>query len=108
VIARVWTARARPDGADAYAAHFNDHVLPALEAVDGCQGATLLRRARGESTELVVISWWVSEDAIREFAGDNFERAVVADEARRVLTSYEDTVRHYEVCGPSRLLVAGS
>ena len=108
MIARVWTARARPDGADAYVAHFNDHVLPALEAVDGCQGATLLRRARGESTELVVISWWVSEDAIREFAGDNFERAVVADEARRVLTSYEDTVRHYEVCGPSRLLVAGS
>ena len=108
MIARVWTARARPDGADAYAAHFNDHVLSALEAVDGCQGATLLRRARGESTELVVISWWVSEDAIRGFAGDNFERAVVADEARRVLTSYDETVRHYEVCGPSRLLVAGS
>ena len=43
MIARVWTARARPDGADAYAAHFNDHVVPALEAVDGYQGATLLR-----------------------------------------------------------------
>jgi len=108
MIARVWTARARPDGADAYATHFSDHVLPALEAVDGYQGATLLRRARGESTELVVISWWISEEAIRGFAGDAFERAVVADEARRVLTSYDDTVRHYEVCGPSRLLVAGS
>lgn len=107
MIARVWTARARPDGADAYAAHFNDHVLPALEAVDGYQGATLLRRARGESTELVVISWWISEEAIRGFAGDDFERAVVAEEARRLLTSFDDTVRHYEVCGPSRLLVAG-
>jgi heme-degrading monooxygenase HmoA len=106
VIARVWTARARPDGADAYAAHFNDHVLAALEAVDGYRGATLLRRVRGESTELVVISWWTSEQAIRGFAGDNFERAVVGHEARRVLTSFDDTVRHYEVCGPSRLLVA--
>ena len=63
--------------------------------------------ARGESTELVVISWWISEEAIRGFAGDDFERAVVADEARRVLTSFDDTVRHYEVCGRSRLLVAG-
>ena len=107
MIARVWTARARPDGADAYAAHFTDHVVPALEAVDGYQGATLLRRARGESTELVVISWWISEEAIRGFAGDDFERAVVAEEARRLLTSFDDTVRHYEVCGPSRLLVAG-
>src|SRR5919201_4282727 len=100
MIARVWTARARPGGADAYAAHFNDHVLPVLEAVVGYEGATLLRRARGDSIELIVVSWWKSEDAIRGFAGDDFERAVVADEAKRLLTSFDDVVRHYEVCGP--------
>src|SRR5262249_24575369 len=107
VIARVWTARARQGGAEAYAAHFNDRVLPTLAAIDGYQGATLLRRARGESIELMVVSWWASEDAIRGFAGDDFERAVVADEARRVLTSFDDVVRHYEVVGGSRMLVAG-
>jgi heme-degrading monooxygenase HmoA len=107
MIARVWTARARPGGADAYAAHFSDHVRPALAAVDGCKGATLLRRARGESIELIVVSWWTSEDAIRLFAGDDYERAVVAEEARRVLTSFDDVVRHYDVVEPARLLVTG-
>ena len=101
MIARVWTARARAGDADAYAAYFDEHVLPMLAAIDGCEGATLLRRARGDSTEFIVVTWWTSQDAIRRFAGDDVERAVVADEAKRVLTSFDDVVRHYEVVGGS-------
>lgn len=40
---------------------------------------------------------WNSMDAIRGFAGDNLERAVVEPNARAVLTDFEEVVRHYEV-----------
>ena len=75
MIARVWTARARTEGADGYAAHYREHVLPALSRIDGYKGATLLRRGHGDGVELIVISLWISEDAIRRFAGADISRA---------------------------------
>jgi len=36
-------------------------------------------------------------DAIRAFAGDTPERAVVEPEARAVLREFDETVTHYEV-----------
>ena len=102
MIARVWTARARTEGADGYAAHYREHVLPVLSRIDGYKGATLLRRAHGDGVELIVISLWISEDAIRRFAGADISRAVVEEPARRVLVSFDDVVRHYEVVASDR------
>ena len=101
MIARVWTARARPDGADAYQSHFREHVRPALVQVDGCKGAMLLHRpcgdAAGDAVELIVISLWTSEDAIRNFSGPDIARSVVGESARKVLTSFDEIVRHFDV-----------
>ena len=97
MIARVWTARAKPDGADKYQAHFQEHVRPALARVEGCKGVMLLRRPGGDEVELIVISLWLSEDAIRHFTGMDIARAVVGESARKVLTSFDDIVRHFDV-----------
>jgi heme-degrading monooxygenase HmoA len=97
MISRVWTATATSGGASEYARHFNAHVLPSLASVDGYRGALLFERPTPDAVELVVISFWTSEDAIRRFAGANIEQAVVADEARQLLRSFDDTVRHYSV-----------
>jgi hypothetical protein len=35
-------------------------------------------------------------DAVRAFAGPDYETAVVADEAREVLVRFDDRVGHYE------------
>ena len=35
-------------------------------------------------------------DAVRAFAGPNYETAVVAEEAREVLVRFDDHVSHYE------------
>jgi heme-degrading monooxygenase HmoA len=97
MIARVWTATARPDRVDEYVGHFNDRVLPELARIDGYRGATLVQRIASDPAKLVVTTWWVSEDAIRQFAGPDIGRAVVAEEARRMLLSFDDTVEHYIV-----------
>jgi len=56
-----------------------------------------MQRTTGDAIELVVTTLWTSEDAIRRFSGPDMHVAVVADEARGMLTSFDDTVRHYTV-----------
>jgi heme-degrading monooxygenase HmoA len=72
-------------------------VLPELQAIEGFRGATLLRREDGAEIEFLVLTRWASLEAIRAFAGDDIERAVVEPEAVAVLVSFDDRVRHYEV-----------
>jgi heme-degrading monooxygenase HmoA len=72
-------------------------VLPELRGLNGYAGALLLQRDAPEAVEVLVITWWRSLAAIRDFAGTDLERAVVADEARAVLTQFDQRVRHYEV-----------
>ena len=97
MIARIWSAQTTPAQAPAYAAHLQHRVLPELRGLDGYAGALLLQRDAAESVEVLVITWWRSLEAIRRFAGADLERAVVADEARAVLTQFDRRVRHYEV-----------
>ena len=97
MIARVWKARATKEGAGAYARHFSDHVVPELKRIAGYKRAVLLEELNAEAPELIVISWWESEDAVRAFAGADVGRAVVAEEAKRVLVSFDADVRHYSV-----------
>lgn len=97
MIARVWHGWARPAQADAYERYFRETLTPELRSIPGFQGAHLLRRADAGEVELATITWFESMDAVRRFAGDDPERAVVSDHARGLLTRYERTVRHFEV-----------
>lgn len=97
VIARSWSARATPDGAEAYVRYFRDALAPALAARPGYLGASILQAERAGAIELTVITRWASLDAIRRFAGDDPGRAVIEPEARAVLLSFDDRVEHRTV-----------
>ena len=97
MIARVWSARATDTLAPEYVEHLKTRVLPRVRTVDGFAGAMLLRRAVPGAVEIMVITFWRSVDAIRGFAGDDLEGAVVAQEAAALLTQFDRRVRHYEV-----------
>ena len=97
MIARIWSARAAPANAAAYIDHFSEAVLPAVRTIRGYAGATVLRSDDGALVEITVITRWESLDAIREFAGDPIDRAVVTEHARALLDSFDDCVRHLNV-----------
>jgi heme-degrading monooxygenase HmoA len=97
MISRMWKATATHDGAAMYAEHFRAHVLPSLQRLEGYHGAMLLQRVAGQRVEVLVISFWRSEDAIRRFAGSDIDRAVVAADARLALESFDDVVNHFAV-----------
>ena len=97
MIARVWTARATPANAPAYAEHLRDEVIPGLRSIDGYHGARLLQRQAGEEIEIVVVTWWQSLETIHGFAGDDIGSAVVTDHAATLLTGFDERVLHYEL-----------
>lgn len=96
MIVRLWVAHATREGASRYQEHFASHVLPTLSRVDGYLGASLLGRNHGDEVELVVLTRWRSIESVRAFAGEDLERAVVAEEAQAVLARWDPRVRHYE------------
>jgi heme-degrading monooxygenase HmoA len=96
VITRMWRGWTRSDQADRYEQHYRTEVLDTLRQVPGFRGARLLRRTIGEETEFVSLTFFDDLDAIRSFAGSDYETAVVAGEARKVLLRFDERVCHYE------------
>jgi heme-degrading monooxygenase HmoA len=97
MITRVWHGWAPASGADDYREHFQTEVLPNLRRVPGFRGAQLWRREQEGQVEFVAVTTFDSIDAVRGFAGADYERAVVDPEARRVLSRFDERCAHYEV-----------
>jgi len=97
MIVRMWRGQTTGANAEAYERFVTTRVFAELPAIDGHRGAYLLKRPIGEELEFIVVTLWDSADAIRRFAGDVIDRAGVEPEARAVLSSFDDTVRHFEL-----------
>jgi heme-degrading monooxygenase HmoA len=97
VIARLWHGWTAPENADAYEHFLRTKMFPSIHRVQGYLGADLLRRADGEEIAFVTITRFESLDAVRAFAGDAYEQAVVEPEARRLLSRFDQRSEHYEV-----------
>ena len=77
MIARTWTGTVRRSDADEYAEYIRETGFAEYGQTPGNRGAWMLRRDEGERTEFITLSLWESEDAIRSFAGDDIEAAVL-------------------------------
>jgi|SRR5438874_8803904 len=97
MIARIWRGETTRENADAYYRHLSGNVMPSLMKLSGHCGAYVLRREMETRVEFVVITLWESMQAVREFAGDTPDLAVVEPSARAVLADFDEFVRHYTV-----------
>jgi len=97
MIARIWRGWAAPGQADRYQRHYETEVRQHLTAVSGFRGAQLLRRDEAGEVAFTSITWFADLDAVRGFAGDDYERAVVEDAARAALSRWDDRVSHHDV-----------
>jgi heme-degrading monooxygenase HmoA len=97
MISRQWRGLARAELADAYVEHLRAETFPALVKLPGFAGASILRRPLPAGVEFLVVTQWVSVDAIRAFAGEDVETAVVPAKVRALMIEYDSVVRHYEV-----------
>ena len=97
MIARIWRGWAPLATADDYQRHYETEVSGHLRAVSGFRGARLLRREDGQEVTFTSITFFAGLDAIRGFAGDDYELAVVEEAARQALSRWDERVLHHEV-----------
>ena len=97
MLARTWRGTVRRADADVYANYIRETGFAEYGETHGNRGAWILRRDEGERTEFITLSLWESEDAIRAFAGDDIDAAVLYPEDERYLVGGESTVMHYQV-----------
>jgi heme-degrading monooxygenase HmoA len=98
LISRIWHGWTTRENAAAYEALLRSEILPGIasRSIRGLSGAHLLRRDVPEGVEFVTVLWFDTLDAVREFAGEDYEAAVVPEKARRLLARFDARSQHYE------------
>ena len=99
MISRIWHGWTTPANADSYERLLKSEIFTGFNNrhIAGYRGIHLLRRNHGEEVEFVTIMWFDSIDAVRAFAGEDYEAAVVLPKARALLSRFDARSQHYEV-----------
>lgn len=99
MISRIWHGYTTKDNADIYENLLKSEIFVGISNRDikGYKGIQLLRREFPGETEFITIMWFDSIDAVKDFAGNDYEQAVVPEKARKVLSRFDSKSQHYTV-----------
>ena len=102
MICRIWHGWTSRANADSYEQLLRSEIFHGIadRAIPGYHGIELLRRSTGDLEEFVTMMWFDSVDAVRAFAGLDYEVAVVPPAARTLLDHFDARSAHYEVRQP--------
>jgi len=99
MICRIWHGYTTNDDADTYENLLQNEIFIGIKSrnIEGYKGIQLLRQVLPHETEFITIMWFDSIDAVINFAGKEYEKAVVPEKARKVLSRFDKTSQHYIV-----------
>jgi antibiotic biosynthesis monooxygenase (ABM) superfamily enzyme len=99
MISRIWHGYTTPENADTYEALLKEEIFVGIgeRHIPGYKSIQLLRRELGDEVEFITIMLFESLEAVRAFAGEDYEAAVVPPKARAVLAHFDARSQHYEV-----------
>jgi heme-degrading monooxygenase HmoA len=101
MVVRMWHGRVPTNKAQAYRAFLNQRAIPDYQSVAGNLSVHILERTEGDITHFITLTFWESMEVIKDFAGDDVEKAKYYPEDKDFLMEFEPTVVHYEVVGHS-------
>ncbi len=104
MISRIWHGWAVSGNADKYEALLKEEIFIGIRnrRIRGFKSIQLLRRDVGQEVEFVTIMLFDALDSIREFAGEDYEVAVVPEKARALLSRFDGRSQHYEIRAENR------
>lgn len=99
MISRIWHGWTSFENADKYENLLKEEIFIGIQNrnIPGYKGIQLLRRELEIEVEFVTIMQFESMAAVRLFAGEDYEAAVVPPKARAVLSHFDERSQHYEV-----------
>jgi hypothetical protein len=99
MIIRIWNGTTTLANCDKYEQLLKDIVFPGIAKmqVDGYRGIQLLKRREDQEVNFITIMGFESMEAVKKFAGEDFERSYVINEAKALLKRYDLKATHYEL-----------
>ncbi len=97
MIARTWHGVVPKSKSEEYMEYLKKTGVTDYQKVQGNCGIFVFRREEKDRTHYLLLSLWESMESIREFAGEEVEKARYYPEDRDYLIELEPYVTHYEV-----------
>jgi len=100
MIARIWYGWTNRDNAEKYEKLLREEVLLeiAQRAIPGYKGAELfVHEAENDEMEFITLLRFETLDAVKIFAGKNYEQPVIPPDAKKLLKRHSERSRHYKV-----------
>jgi heme-degrading monooxygenase HmoA len=97
MISRHWRGVVKREESENYISHLQMNTFPQLAHIPGFVSASILSRSTERGVEFVILTTWDSMEAIRQFAGELADMAVVPPVAQAMMVEYDKKVVHYEI-----------
>ena len=99
MISRIWHGYTTLENADTYENLLKGEIIVGIKdkEIPGFREMQVFRRELENEVEFVTVIWFDSIDAVRAFAGEDYEAAYVPEKARAVLSHFDERAQHYEV-----------
>lgn len=97
MIARVWHGIVIAKDFEAYTDFMKSRAIPDYKGTDGFIKLSFLRRLEGDVGHFTLITYWENLEVIKNFAGEDFEKAKYYPEDKDFLLEFEEKVVHHEV-----------
>ncbi|HXP34951.1 MAG TPA: hypothetical protein VN827_05335 [Chthoniobacterales bacterium] len=100
MIARIWHGWTSCKNGEKYEKLLREEVLLeiAQRSIPGYKGAELfVREAGNDEMEFITLLRFETLDAVKIFAGKDYEQPVIPPEARRLLKRHSERSRHYRI-----------
>lgn len=97
-IIRIWKGWTNKENAPVYEKLLENEIFPEVKkkGVSGLKKVSISTRELKDEVEFLLVLQFDSLESVKTFAGENYKTAYIPDKAKRILSKYETTARHYE------------
>lgn len=99
MISRIWHGWTTKENADIYENLLRNEIFVGIKNrnIKGFIDIQMLRRNVNDEVEFITIMRFDSIDAVKEFAGEDYDTAIVPPKARALLKRFDERSQHYEI-----------
>jgi len=98
-IIRTWKGWTTLENASIYEDMLINEVFPTVKknGVTGLEKVSIATKENEDEVEFFLTLQFDSLDAVTSFAGENYEKAYIPENAQLVLKRYDETAEHFEL-----------
>jgi len=97
MIARIWHGKTKLEDYEEYTEFTKKTAIPDYSKTPGFIKLSFLRNIKNNEANYTLITYWENLEVIKNFAGEDFEKAKYYPEDKNFLLEFEEKVEHFEV-----------